>query len=106
MLPSDMYAKYTQELLVQLCEIWPNPKTGLPGLNPSELAVLAGFKTRQTVYNYFDGRTPDDEAKNMLGKFFGLYFVNDWDNHLDNSKVLALKKEFLEKYVYKQSINV
>lgn len=104
MLPDKMYVSYSTELLVKLCEIWPNPKTGQPGLNPSELAVEAGFKTRQAVYNFFEGRRPNEESRLLLGKYFGVYFTDDWDGHTPSIEVIiATKKAFLDKYVYKKA---
>lgn len=105
LVPSHMYARYETEFLKQLCEIWPDPKSGKPGLSPSALANAAGFSSRQTVHNYFEGREPDSEGKKKLGKFFKIiYFTDDWDEHIDNSKVLEKVKAFLQTNVYGKAI--
>lgn len=103
MLSRKMHVKYSLELLQRLCAIWPNPDTGKPGLNASELAAEVGFKTRQTGYDLLGGKKPSDDSLLLLGKYFGLYFTHYWDDTAPSvDAIIATKQAFLDKYVYKK----
>ncbi len=104
MLVPRMYARYETEFLIQLCAIWPDPKTGKAGLSQYALANGAEMN-KQAISNYFNGRYPDSQALRKLGKFFGvIHFVEDWDGHIDNAAVLSNIKAFLERNVYGKAI--
>jgi hypothetical protein len=82
--------KYSLPLLKQLCELY--------GLNRNQLATKAGFKSLKSVYFYFGGKEPNSESRCKLGKVFGVYFVDDWDGHIDNEESLnKLKASLLDK---------
>lgn len=108
----SMYVRFEPELLQKLCQIWPHPKSGDVGITVYVLAKETGI-TQQTIHNWLevDPKTgkpkakPSGDALEILGKFFGiLYFVNDWDHHIDNDAVLKNVKAFLETKVYGKAV--
>lgn len=103
----SMYARYEPSFLAELVSVWPDSKTGKRGITPSSLAKGADLNL-QTVLNYLDKenpRFPDSKAREKLGRFFKIYFVDDWDNHVDNSKVLENIKALLDTYVYGKAVS-
>ena len=105
MLDSEMYARYETEFLIQLCAIWPDPKTGKPGISQYALSNGADMN-KQAVSNYFNGRYPDSKSLRKLGKFFKIvHFVEDWNGHINNDQVLESIKQHLEATVYGESID-
>lgn len=100
-----MYARYTTEFLKELMAIWPDPKTGKPGISPSALAVECGFKSRQSVYNFLQGTEPSQSARMALGKFFKVVRFAD-DESINNDDVLKNVKAFLQTYVYGNALDL
>jgi hypothetical protein len=85
-----IYMKYSPQLLKELCDMF--------GMSRNKLATKAGFKSLKSVYFYFDGKEPNSESRCKLGKVFGVYFVDDWDGHIDNEESLnKLKASLLDK---------
>lgn len=108
---SLMYARFEHDFLVRLCEFWPHPKSGQPGITVYVLAKETGI-SQQTIHNWLElddkGKPkakPSTDALESLGKFFGvIHFVADWSNHIDNDAVLRNVKAFLERNVYGKAI--
>jgi hypothetical protein len=91
--------RLTEDLLQRLCEIWPNPETGSPGIRQKDLARFTGLTTG-AVSNYFNGRIPDDKARDTLSEFFGIVYFSNNPN-IDNEAQLNRLKAFFERFVYR-----
>lgn len=82
--------RYSVKALKDLCELY--------GLSRIKLARRAGIKNYKSVYDYFEGVEPDSITKKRLGEIFGVYFVDDWDWHINNDESLnKLKASLLVK---------
>jgi predicted DNA-binding transcriptional regulator AlpA len=87
-----IYARFEPEFVIELLEVWPDSEKGKSGLSEPRFAQLCGL-SQGAVYKYLhQGRYPDDTALKKMGEFLGVYFVSDWDNHIDNQKILKLIK--------------
>lgn len=80
-----IYMRYSAKVLKDLCEIY--------GLSRIELARRARIKNHKSVYDYFEGVDPTSESRCKLGKVFGVYFVDDWDEHINNDESFSMLKK-------------
>lgn len=87
-----IYARFEPVFVLELIEVWPDKEKGKTGLSEPRFAQLCGL-SQGAVYKYLhQNRYPDDTALKKMGSFFGVYFVSDWDNHIDNQKILNVIK--------------
>lgn len=87
-----IYARFEPDFVIELLSIWPDPETGKSSLSEPRFASLCDL-SQGAVYKYLHkDRYPDSTALRKMSEFFGIYFVEDYDNHIDNSKILKLIK--------------
>lgn len=87
-----IYARFEPEFISKLLEVWPDPENGKSSISEPRFAQLCDL-SQGAVYKYLhNDRYPDSKALRKIGEFFGLYFVEDYDKHIDNNKILKLVK--------------
>jgi hypothetical protein len=93
--------RLTEDLLPKLCAIWPHPETGMPGVRQKDLSTYTKLTTG-AVSNYFNGRIPDDKARDMLSEFFGIVYFSNNPN-IDNEAQLKRLEDFFKQFVYRKA---
>lgn len=91
-----VYARFTPEFVSELLDLIRDPENRSKTLSEPRFAQLCEL-SQKSIYNYLHkDRYPDSTALKKMGQFLGVYFVEDWDEHIDNGKILRLLKAQLE----------
>ena len=85
-------ARFEPWFLEELMKIWPDREKGKVGLTQGRLAQLCKLSQRAVAYYLSGERYPDSESLRKMGEFFGLHFVEDWDNSIDMQALLKRLK--------------
>ena len=90
-------ARYEREFLLELMNIWPDREKNVVGLTQLRLATLTGISLRSiaSYCNKKDPVQPDRNSLNKLGKFFGIHWVEDYDNSINMTDLLERIKAFI-----------
>lgn len=81
-------ARFESWFLAELMAFWPDKEKGKTGLTQARLAQLCGLSQRGIAYYMSGERYPDSDALRKLGKFFGIHFVEDWDQTINLKDLL------------------
>lgn len=88
-------ARFENEFLVELMKLWPDRERNRIGLTQKRLAELTGIGLRSIASYCNEGAQPDRVSLRKLGEFFGIHWVEDFDNSIDMSALLKRLKALI-----------